>query len=108
MTLDEAIKVLRRHNVKGTSVLRITRGQGLEKDLLAQVLDSCEQLIPEKSEYKRLLKLAVEDFSNMNDHIFDCDGMCDTCPIHGNRDECDKWVRADEALKLIGDEPNGI
>ena len=50
---------------------------------------------------KRLLKLAVEDFSNMNDHIFDCDGMCDTCPIHGNRDECDKWVRADEALKLI-------
>lgn len=50
----------------------------------------------------RLLKVAVEDFSNMNDHIFDCDGMCDTCPIHGNRDTCDKWVHVDEALKLIG------
>lgn len=55
-------------------------------------------------EAKRLLKLAVEDFSNIYDHIFDCDGMCDTCPIHGNRDTCDKWVHADEALKLIGEE----
>ena len=108
MTLDEAIRVLRQHNEKGASVLKITRGQALEKDLLAQVLDSCEQLISEKAEYKRLLKAAVEDFSNMNYHIFDCDGMCDTCPIHGNRDECNKWcnkwVRANEALKLIGDE----
>lgn len=51
---------------------------------------------------KLLLKAAVEDFSNIYDHIFDCDGMCDTCPIHGNRDTCDKWVWADEALKLIG------
>ena len=51
---------------------------------------------------KRLLKAAVEDFSGIYDHIFDCDGMCDTCPIHGNRDTCDKWARADEALALIG------
>lgn len=57
---------------------------------------------------KGLLKLAVEDFSNMYDHIYDCDGMCETCPIHGNRDTCDKWRYADEALTLIGDEPNGI
>lgn len=54
-------------------------------------------------EAKMLLKAAVYDFSNMYDHIFDCDGMCDTCPIHGNRDTCDKWVRADEVLKLIGE-----
>lgn len=101
MTLDEAIKVLRQHNEKGASVLRITRGQALEKDLLAQVLDSCEQLISEKAEYKRLLKAAVEDFSNIYDHILDCDGMCDTCPLCGERDHCLKWRHADEALKLI-------
>ena len=62
--------------------------------------------VAELVEAKRLLRLAVEDFSNMYDHIFDCDGMCDTCPIHGNRDTCDKWVRADEALKLIGSSEN--
>lgn len=107
MVLDEAIKVLRQHNESGASVLRITKGQALEKDLLAQVLDSCEQLISEKAEYKRLLKAAVGDFSNIYDHIFDCDGMCDTCPIHGNRDTCDKWVHADEALELIGGSENG-
>lgn len=50
---------------------------------------------------KELLKLAVEDFSNMYDHIFDCDGICDTCPLCGERDHCLKWRHADEALKLI-------
>lgn len=58
--------------------------------------------IAEKSDkVKELLKLAVEDFSNMDYHIYECDGMCDTCPIHGNRDECDKWRYTDEALKII-------
>lgn len=55
----------------------------------------------ELQEAKRLLKTAVEDFSNMYDHIFDCDGMCDTCPLHGERDYCLKWRYADETLKLI-------
>ena len=50
---------------------------------------------------KELLKVAVEDFANMDYHIYECDGMCDTCPIHGNRDECDKWRCTDEALKII-------
>lgn len=76
------------------------------------LMQECDRLIKEKgellkkseqiAEYKRLLNVAVDDFSNMYDHIFDCDGMCDTCPIHGNRDTCDKWVHTDEALKLIG------
>lgn len=57
-----------------------------------------------KAEAKKLLKLAVEDFSNMYDHIFYCDGMCDTCPLHGERDNCLKWRYADEAEKLINDE----
>lgn len=57
--------------------------------------------VTELVEAKRLLKLAVEDFSNMYDHIFDCDGMCDTCPLHGERDHCLKWCYADEAEKLL-------
>jgi len=72
MKLEEAIKILRQHNVTGASVLRITRGQALEKDLLSQVLDSCEQLISEKAEYKRLLKAAVEDFKKINSDILTC------------------------------------
>lgn len=64
--------------------------------------------IKKLKEAKRLLRLAVDDFANVDFHIFECDGMCDTCPIHGNRDTCDEWRYADEALKLIGDDPNGI
>ena len=74
-----------------------------------QIISDNRQLaewLMELKEAKLLLKAAVEDFSNIYDHIFDCDGMCDTCPIHGNRDTCDKWVRADEALKLIGGRRN--
>lgn len=103
MTLEEAIKVLRQHNEKGASVLRITRGQALEKDLLAQVLDSCEQLISEKAEYKRLLKAAVEDINAAE--------ACDTCEyypvINGaecQKDDCYKWRYADEAEKLLKEE----
>ena len=61
--------------------------------------------VEELCEAKRLLKQAVVDFSNMYDHIFDCDGMCDTCPIHGNRDTCDMWVRADIVQALLTNEP---
>jgi len=58
--------------------------------------------VAELVEAKRLLKLAVEDFSNIYDHIFDCDGMCDTCPLHGERDNCLIWRYADDTEKLIG------
>jgi hypothetical protein len=57
--------------------------------------------LTELKEAKRLLKQAVEDFSNMDWHIFDCDGMCNDCPLCGERDNCLKWRYADEALKLI-------
>ena len=103
MTLDEAIKVLRQHNVIGASVLRITKGQALEKDLLAQVLDSCEQLISERSEYKRLLKSATSIIKDV-----DCneDYLCDECEY---RAKCDGsfsfyWRYADEALRLLNNE----
>jgi hypothetical protein len=116
-TLDEAIKVLRQHNVTGASVLRITRGQALEKDLLAQVLDSCEQLISEKAEYKKLLKAAVEDFRWLESHTEDGKGHCCIsgdnkelacihCPLNQrNKDTimCG-WNYEDEALALIGED----
>lgn len=105
LTLDEAIKVLRQHNEKGTSVLRITRGQVLEKDLLAQVLDSCEQLISERAEYKRLLKSATKVL-NM---FIPCDEDYNCSECIKQRQNCDyddsfKWRYADEALKLIGED----
>lgn len=119
MTLDEAIKVLRQHNVTNMPVLRITGGQALEKDLLAQVLDSCEQLISEKAEYKRLLKSAVDDIHellcdredvsngrgqacNVCSYIESCN-CCQTCTVI---DELKEWRYADEALKLIGGSEN--
>lgn len=111
MTLEEAIKVLRQHNEKGASVLRTTRGQVLEKDLLAQVLDSCEQLISERAEYKRILKSAVEDLRLVRKcqcckhQITGYADICYGCHVNTNKWE---WRYADEALKLIGDEPNGI
>jgi hypothetical protein len=117
MTIDEAIKVLRQHNEKGTSVLRITKGQALEKDLLAQVLDSCEQLISERAEYKRLLKLAVEDFETIESNLeYDehCvikthSVRCDECPLSAATIYRCKWRHADEALALIekGGDANG-
>lgn len=62
------------------------------------------EAIEQLAEAKRLLKLAVEDFSNIDFHIFDCDGMCDTCPLSGERDHCLKWRYYDEAFALIGEE----
>ena len=110
MTLDEAIKVLRQHNVTGASVLRITRGQALEKDLLAQVLDSCEQLISEKAEYKRLLKAAVWGFRVLGTMLEDGYGhctagiCCDECVLGGGNlaDDC-QWRYSAKVLKLIGE-----
>lgn len=105
MTLDEAIRVLRQHNVTGASVLRITKGKALEKDLLAQMLDSCEQLISEKAEYKRLLKSATGIIKDV-----DCneDYLCNECEY---RAKCDGgfsfyWRYANEALALIGEDTN--
>lgn len=113
MALDEAIKVLRQHNATGASVLRITRGQALEKDLLAQVLDSCEQLISEKAEYKRLLKAAVDDIRYLINYAERNGKACDRCK-YGNEmycyaDDCNtdaKWQHEIEALALLGKDTN--
>lgn len=115
MTLDEAIKVLRQHNIKGASVSRITGGQALEKDLLAQVLDSCEQLISEKAEYKRLLKAAIEDLNATVAKVYNGGIICECCkwksqigecccPDSGGCDTDYRWRYTDKAKKLLNDE----
>jgi hypothetical protein len=61
------------------------------------------------AEYKRLLKLAVEDISKMscNNDTHSPDS-CYICDKHGNCSYADsfKWCKADEVLKLIGAEEN--
>lgn len=109
MTIDEAIKKLLDKAEEQEYVSQIIvelhreESEREHKDACDACAADCRQLAEWLTEAKKLLKAAVYDFSNMYDHIFDCDGMCDTCPIHGNRDTCDKWVHADEALKLIGE-----
>ena len=116
LTLDEAIKhclEVAEQNTQGLYDVIALGGQNPTQEEIAR----CEECaadhrqlaewLTELKEAKRLLRLAVEDFSNMYDHILDCDGMCDTCPLHGERDNCLVWQYADEALKLIGGSENG-
>ncbi len=111
MTIDEAIAILRQHNTTGASVMRITGGRALEQELLAQVLDRCEQNEAELKEAKRLLKLAVDDANS------EAESLCafckhnhpvDGCPYIESYSECEYiWRYTDEALKLIGGSENG-
>ena len=106
MTIDEAIAILRQHNITGASVMRITGGRALEKELLAQVLGRCEQNEAELKEAKGLLKLAVEDFEAIGEVNAAPTPMI--CPKYGDYMRAidirtRKWRYADEALKLIGE-----
>lgn len=70
------------------------------KDLRAEQNDQyvfIHELMSELKEAKRLLKAAVEDFSEIKDYLSEPYSRL-----------CDKWRYADEALKLIGDESSGI
>lgn len=109
LTLDEAIKHCFEEagelQKRADSAELIDILDGLDVEACEQCAADLRQLaewLTELKEAKRLLKLAVEDFSNVDYHIYECDMGCDSCPIHGERDNCVKWVHADEALKLIG------
>ena len=102
MNISDAIQILRKHNISGASVLRITEGKVTEHELLEQILNVCDQFVAEREEYKRLLKLAVEDL-NFNTVCLNFD----TCKVCAKRygiscEEKFKWCYTDEALKLIG------
>ncbi len=73
----------------------------------AKCLEELKELREQISEYKRLLKVAVEDFSYCDGFYGLCYynigcGVCADC----NNTPCNKfqWRYADEALKLLNDE----
>lgn len=77
--------------------------------LLQELNTENDQLTSQLTEAKKLLKLAIEDLEELHSEA-DC--SCNCCK--GEKAEscqfikCWTWRYADEALKLIGDEPNGI
>lgn len=82
------------------------------------LMQECDRLIKEKGtllkqheqivEYKRLLKLAVEDFDSVVGRLEGNDILCmkyiacKGCPF--DSENCNKWRGTDEALKLLNDE----
>ena len=89
------------------------------KDLRAEQNDQyvfIHELMSELKEAKRLLKLALNDFETIESNLeYDehCvikthSIICDECPLSAETINRCKWRYADEALKLIGDESNGI
>ena len=112
MNISDVIQILRKHNTSGTSVLRITEGKVTEHELLAYVLNACEQFIAEREEYKRLLKVAVEDFAKLdrenarNKNCMMPEMDCADCPLSWDSvddrvEPCHRWRYANEALRLI-------
>lgn len=77
--------------------------------LLQELNTENDQLTSQLTEAKKLLKLAIEDLEELHSEA-DC--SCNCCK--GEKAEscqfikCWTWRYTDEALKLIGDEPNGI
>lgn len=109
MNISDAIQILRKHNISGASVLRITEGKVTEHELLEQILNACDQFVAEREEYKRLLKAAVEDFKVIGKALdADCDILinCEECPLQSGHYNCRSWNHQDEALALIGEDTN--
>jgi len=115
MNISDAIQILRKHNISGASVLRITEGKVTEHELLDYVLNACDQFIAEREEYKRLLKAAVEDMGVTVAEIYNGGLICECCkwksqigecccPNDGGCDVAYRWRYADEVKKLMGGE----
>jgi len=109
MTLDEAIEYYIdvatqraiadeemgvNDNSKWNETIFMTKKKS--KQMIADNLQLVEWL-KELKKAKRLLKVAVEDFSEMKPYLSEPYSHL-----------CDKWRYADEALKLIGDELSGV
>ena len=64
-TLGYALRIMRKHNAKGTPVLRLTDNQYYERDLLQIVLDGCDRLLEENAKLKSVLRSAVSDLETI-------------------------------------------
>ena len=115
MNISDAIQILRKHNISGASVLRITEGKVTEHELLDYVLNACDQFIAEREEYKRLLKAAVDDLNATVAKVYNSGLLCECCKWKSQTGECCcpgdggcdtdyRWRYADEAKKLLNDE----
>lgn len=92
------------------------------KDLRAEQNEQytfIRELMDELKEAKRLLKMAVEDLNATVAEVYNGGVICKCCkwesqlgecccPGNGGCDVDYRWRYADEALKLIGDEPNEV
>lgn len=100
-----------------------------DKDLLKTAVDTLENVMPKYrrlseenqkqkeqiAEYKRLLRLAVEDIVWLNEHTVDVDGgclietatdieTCLACPLNVNNSHLCGWKHQVDALALIGED----
>lgn len=114
MSLDRIISSIRRTVAKSFDLKTDAEIDAFFLGMIESAKDNQEALekrdkmlrdtVAELCEAKRLLKLAVEDFSGIDNHIYSCDRLCDDCPLSGERDHCLKWRYADEAEKLFEEE----
>lgn len=107
MTLDEAIK---RFETLAESYESYV--ESINPKELAKCLKELKELREQISEYKWLLKAAVEDLRWVNENTQDaygtcimkkCEG-CGDCPLDINGDLWCKWKHEAEALALIGED----
>ena len=80
------------------------------------MINNFDKLEEENKEFKRLLRLAVEDLKWLNSVTLDSHGCCCIYDVHGcgncpfkmpDTDKCE-WKHAEEALKLIGEDNDRI
>ncbi len=109
MTIDEAIK----HCEEQVTKYERQCGFGISKEgkeYNSQCAADHRQLaewLRELKEAKRLLRIAVDDFDTMHNHIWDCTD-CKSCPLNkGELGICGQmWRYADEAEKLLKEAEN--
>lgn len=119
MTIDEAIKhceeVAERYERMEDSPDDKLREECLQCTAdhrqLAEWLAELKKLREQKAEYKRLMKVAVEDIKYLINHAERNGKACDRCKygdeMYCYADDCSndaKWRHEAEALKLIGEE----
>jgi predicted SprT family Zn-dependent metalloprotease len=106
VTLEKALSILREHNRTGKSVMRLTGGAHLEKDLLEIVLNACSYLNKENGVCKELLQHAVADIHTVR--CISCKhyrGENVACCVESCTDKSEYvWRDMQAALRLLGKE----
>lgn len=99
MTIEEAIRRIKKHN-------EIHNRKERNAVYITEALNMTVKALEENAEMKRLLRLAVEDLSRIDEVCDDVNDVCGECPCGINILGTCKWKHADEAEKLIGGDEN--